>query len=131
MDHKSKVFKCDCYGHGFSLEKWTKGYDPNVWTGLDIDTETIFDDDYANISFEFWYDVYGEGYYGNFWNRLKGAWRLLRGRRYTFDAFEFRPYQIKEIADYLNEEYDRITVEYRDDGVKKDIEKRIANARRK
>jgi len=117
LRNRNETFECDCHAHAFGLREFWKDYDPNVINGVDVETETYFDDNYVDINIDFWYGIHGEGYYGSFLNRLKGAIRLLRGRRYTFDSFTFRPYQIKELSEYLVEEYRRVRVKYNDDGV--------------
>jgi hypothetical protein len=112
-----KVFRCDCFVHGFGIDEWFE--EPKIKRGVDVETEEMFDGEFVDISIDFWYYGYGSTFYDTFKQRVKAAWLLLNGRRATFDAFSFRPAQIREIGEHLIAEADRLKeLGYREDGVK-------------
>lgn len=112
----AKVFRCDCFAHGFSVHNW---FESDFKTGVDVETNTLFDNDVVDISIEFWYYGSGKDYYDTLKQRIKGAWLLLRGRRAAFESYSFSPGQIKELGEYLMDEGVRLNaLGYNDDGVK-------------
>ncbi len=115
----AKVYRCDCFEHGFGVHSWFDS-GPRIKTGVNVESDPMFDGDYVDITIEFWFYGYGKGFYDTFKQRLKAAWLLLRGRRATFDAFSFTPGQIKELGIYLMDEGVRLNaLGYDDDGMLK------------
>lgn len=105
-----ETFPCDCQGHALSFREFVDFYDPRVHHGLDVnmDIDGFKGDEHEYISIwvEFWYGTQGL-YAGGKWDRIKGAWRLLRGRTVTFDDFHFHPEQLRELGTYLIKQADR------------------------
>jgi hypothetical protein len=119
----SKVFECDCHAHGINLDSWIDTYNPKTQNGVDIKTDHIdvgFEShDYVDVSLDLWYRGTGDDYYDLIWQRLRSCWRLLRGRRSTFDNFTFRPGQIRKLGEYFITEADRLKeLGFNSDGVR-------------
>lgn len=120
----TKVFNCDCRSHGFGLNEWIEDYDPRYHTGLEVQTENInlegeSEYDWVEINLELWYLGAGKDYYDLLKQRIRAAWRILRGRRATFDYYTFKPKQIRELGEHLIAEADRLKeLGFSDDGVR-------------